>query len=109
MALEVGAAEALGRLLTGIREGEDPSTIRTAFDELDELLRRGGIPGGLSPYQGRSSGGYPRLPISGNAVEEVFACPAGTCPRAEAVLDIGARPPRCGVYGERMHRVRLDR
>ncbi|TDD19710.1 hypothetical protein [Nonomuraea diastatica] len=109
VAAEVGAGEALERLLAALRNGAEPGRLRRLLDDLDESLQRGGIAGGVGSYQPRSPDRYVGLPLSGGALEEVYACPTGDCARAEPILATGARPARCDIFHQNMRRVRLDR
>jgi hypothetical protein len=111
VAEDAGAAELLTDIVAGMRSDADPHTLEVSLERLDEALRVSGIPGGLGTYWSRSLRDYiePRGLSGGQAVEELFVCPAGSCERAEPVRGRNPVPPRCPVYGRSLRQVRLDR
>jgi hypothetical protein len=106
IAAEAGAAETLRRIVAALGGGADSVEIVGDLDELDDLLARYGIVGGLTPAGGdrayrpnpAASGEHPAV--------EIWACPAALCSRWYVPRDPVGRPavPTCAITGEQLRR-----
>lgn len=101
-----GELSALERILAVVLEGGD---VLTALADLQELLRRCGVPGGLggdSADQTRRVGGLPNLG-GGHPVLEGFVCPVGRCARVDLPDADPSRVPICGLHNQPLRLVRV--
>jgi hypothetical protein len=96
----------LRRLRGGEQTEED---VRTALDDLEEVLRAHGLTGAGSVARGGPPADYRPLPGlgAGQPLEEVYVCPRDLCARVE--IPRVAAPPECAVWAGPLALFRMDR
>jgi hypothetical protein len=97
IASRYGEESRLESVLTRIRDH-----VPDALAELDELLRRCGVPGGT----GRQVGGLPPAG-PGHPVEEAYVCPLRRCARVELPATGKTAAPSCALDQRALQLIRL--
>jgi hypothetical protein len=102
-----GELPALRRILVRLRRDRDA---QSAWAELEELLRRCGVPGGLGGGSADRTwriGGLPEFG-AGHPVQEGFVCPVDRCARVELPDADPNAMPTCGLHDRQpLRRVRV--
>jgi hypothetical protein len=107
IAAEIGAGDTLDRIVAALSRGGEPGSLAAELDELDTILIRNGVAGGLMPPSQRTYRVNPAATAEYPALE-IWTCPTQRCHRWQAIDGDEDSGPACAIQGMPMSRKRIS-